>query len=316
MREATEAIRELADRLLRQGEVELFLGYSVGTLPLVMRPSFITQPEQVSELVYNPLCLTNLVKYLLRCQGKRVALLVRRCELLSWQQLLADRDLDRDAIKLVEVPCGGLLDPCKLRKDLKVDRLEFLADRGQEYVVRVGDEDRVIPKQPYLCSRCLNCPGAAETEAVDFRLDFSATYPRLESDPYAGVIYLEQRSDSERREFWDRQLRRCLRCYACREVCPACSCHQCCFDPPLPGWQRTVDWVSKAHLLAEIYQYHLTRLLHVAGRCSGCGECERVCPVKIPLMLMVRKLDREVATLAEVSPGVLASYAPDDPEIS
>jgi len=32
----------------------------------------------------------------------------------------------------------------------------------------------------------------------------------------------------------------------------------------------------------------------MAGRCVECGECERVCPVNIPLMLVNRKLIKDV----------------------
>lgn len=315
MRELTEALRELAYRLLREGEVELFLGYSWGTLPLVVRPCFAARPEQVEALIFNPLCLPNLVKYLLRFEGRRVAVVVKRCEIPSFRQLLADRNLEREKIKLVGVPCGGLLDPAKLQKEFSGQSLEFIADRGKEYVVRVGEEEKVLAKQLYLHPRCLGCPQeSVGLEPEDIRLDFSASLPSLEIDPYAGVSYLEERPAEERKEFWDRAFRRCLRCYACREVCPACSCHECCFDPPLPGWQRTVDWMSKAHYLPEIYQYHLTRALHVAGRCGECGECERVCPVKIPLMLLARKLAKEIQSLPEVEPGALASYSLNDPE--
>ena len=36
--------------------------------------------------------------------------------------------------------------------------------------------------------------------------------------------------------------------------------------------------------------WHLIRALHLAGRCVGCGECERACPVGIPLSLLNRKM--------------------------
>ena len=40
--------------------------------------------------------------------------------------------------------------------------------------------------------------------------------------------------------------------------------------------------------------YHLVRASHMAGRCVECGECERVCPVNIPLMLINQKLIKDV----------------------
>ena len=81
------------------------------------------------------------------------------------------------------------------------------------------------------------------------------------------------------------------------------------------------QWLRRSVSLSENTVWHLTRALHVAGRCTGCGECERVCPMDIPLMLLNKKMLKEVQELFEYTPGIsinekplLASYKPDDPE--
>ena len=38
----------------------------------------------------------------------------------------------------------------------------------------------------------------------------------------------------------------------------------------------------------------LIRVNHLAGRCTGCGECERACPVGIPLMLLMEEQNRAI----------------------
>ena len=40
--------------------------------------------------------------------------------------------------------------------------------------------------------------------------------------------------------------------------------------------------------------FHIVRAFHVAGRCSDCGECSRVCPQKIPLHLLNRKFIKDI----------------------
>ena len=40
--------------------------------------------------------------------------------------------------------------------------------------------------------------------------------------------------------------------------------------------------------------YHIIRAFHVAGRCTDCGECSRVCPQNIPLHLLNRKGIRDI----------------------
>ena len=38
----------------------------------------------------------------------------------------------------------------------------------------------------------------------------------------------------------------------------------------------------------------MIRAFHLAGRCIGCGECERACPSEIPLNLINKELAMEV----------------------
>lgn len=40
--------------------------------------------------------------------------------------------------------------------------------------------------------------------------------------------------------------------------------------------------------------FHIIRAFHVAGRCTDCGECSRVCPQGIPLHLLNRKFIKDI----------------------
>jgi len=48
----------------------------------------------------------------------------------------------------------------------------------------------------------------------------------------------------------------------------------------------------------------LIRAMHLAGRCIGCGNCERACPVGIPLSLVTHKLGEEVFKNFGLRPGL------------
>ena len=102
------------------------------------------------------------------------------------------------------------------------------------------------------------------------------------------VEALEKKSPAERWAFWREQFDKCLRCHACRQACPACYCDQCIATLNQPQWIDT-----SAHPVGNM-AWNIARAFHLAGRCIGCGECERACPVDIPLMLLNRFLARQV----------------------
>jgi ferredoxin len=81
-----------------------------------------------------------------------------------------------------------------------------------------------------------------------------------------------------------------------------------------------VRWCDRSATGAESAMYHLTRAIHLAGRCVDCGECERVCPVNIPLRLLNTKLEMEAFEMFEYQAGrdvaqasLLSSFRDEDP---
>jgi len=132
--------------------------------------------------------------------------------------------------------------------------------------------------------------------------DFLIGEPREESpssaEDYAAVAEMEAKSPEEREAFWAEQFDRCCRCYACRQVCPGCYCTECFVDKLDPMW------VGIRIAPEENRIWHTIRAYHLAGRCSGCNECERVCPVNIPLSLLNRKLAKDVEGLFGFQAGL------------
>jgi len=106
------------------------------------------------------------------------------------------------------------------------------------------------------------------------------------------VAKLEAMTPDERFEFWRGELSKCIRCNACRDVCPACTCEKCVFDNPKSGIAQKAAVNS-----FEENMYHIIRAFHVASRCTDCGECSRVCPQNIPLHLLNRKFIKDINEL-------------------
>jgi formate dehydrogenase subunit beta len=85
-----------------------------------------------------------------------------------------------------------------------------------------------------------------------------------------------------RLDYWKRAFDRCIKCYGCRDVCPVCFCNVCTLEED--ALIRTGD------LPPENPMFHLTRAVHMAGRCIDCNLCTEVCPAEIPLRTLYKKV--------------------------
>ncbi len=99
--------------------------------------------------------------------------------------------------------------------------------------------------------------------------------PQMEAWDLFGVPGPD-RPARERWEFWTAQFGHCLRCNACREGCPLCSCLRCVADKTRPRW------IDASPTPAGNWLWNVTRTFHQAGRCVGCGGCTDACPAGDP----------------------------------
>jgi ferredoxin len=137
-------------------------------------------------------------------------------------------------------------------------------------------------------ARCTGCE-SREPSLADHVVGEPRTAPPEDPRKAERIAALEAMAPAERWAFWQEQFARCVRCNACREVCPLCTCERCVADKTMP------QWIESSANPAAIFAWQMTRAQHHAGRCAACGECGRVCPVDIPLGL----LNREVSKIVE-----------------
>ncbi len=312
-----EALIEKASELLENGTVDRVLGWKNGEFVYDVTPGvFASKEEMEAEFVWNDFCGANFSKYLVAETGKtqsRVLVFLKPCDTYSFNQLLTEHRFDREKVYAVGVPCDGMIDGKKLKEE--VDGVSSVSFEGEEVVAHtLFDGDVRIQRSALLPDRCVHCKSKKHV-AYDELLGEDGEV--VDNGRFDEVAKLEAMTPDERFAFWQGELSRCIRCNACRDVCPACTCEKCVFDNPNSG----VSNKAAANSFEE-KMFHIIRAFHVAGRCTDCGECSRVCPQHIPLHLLNRKFIKDIDAFygdyqagAEVgSRAPLVNYAKDDLE--
>lgn len=307
--------------LLEEGKVQAVLGWGKGEFAYDVTPTVFETADEIREnFVWNDFCGANFSKYLVsktrKIEGK-ILVFLKPCDTYSFNQLLTEHRFDREKVYAVAVPCEGMADIAKVKAVAGegISAIDFI-DAGLSVTTFYDDEPKVIPYADVLAERCVNCKSKKHV-AYDELL--GETGEILDSARFDEVERIEAMTPDERFAFWQGELSRCIRCNACRDVCPACTCEKCVFDNPNSGAENKAPANS-----FEEKMFHIIRAFHVAGRCTDCGECSRVCPQNIPLHLLNRKFIKDIDNFygeyqagAEVgSRAPLVDYNLDDLEAS
>lgn len=274
-------MRKTASDLLSAGQVDCVLGYEVGPRGRT-RPAFITHPEDTQRLAWNARCTHNLTRYIRdeldgpQEEKQHVAVVVKPCDSKTLNVLLAKHTFSPDRVHAIGLICPGI-------------------EKGAGFGSR---------KEAPLQERCQEC-----TERIPLLYDTLIgdpdAVPNFEPQiTGAGLETWKETTPSQRMEFWLSQFDRCIRCYACRDACPVCDCSPCLYE------QDDSLWAGMNIEINQKRTFHLGRAYHLAGRCVGCDECIRVCPMDIPLNLLNDALRREVKAAFNYQPGLNTQPSP------
>lgn len=304
-----EKLIERAKALLAEGKVQKVVGWKKGLFDDDITPAVFNSAEELDKyFVFNKYCKANLSKYLVKITknieikksttrmnntmakqrdpnaqdapipSEVVLVFLKPSDTYSFTQLLKENRITREDVYAIGVPCQDTLDGGELCESCT----------GKKHV------------------SCDELLGVNENEEA------SPNTKRMEE-----VSKLEAMTSEQRFEFWRNELSRCIRCNACRNICPACTCETCVFDNnALYTTQKVAETDFEENL------FHIIRAWHVAGRCTDCGECSRVCPQNIPLYLLNRKFIKDINEIygdyqagadMETKPAMLR-FEENDPE--
>ena len=290
-------MQELVNRakaLLADGTVARVLGWKAGEFAYDPEPAFFETEEDLKDFVYDGFCGANLSKYMIeasKLEGKTLVFL-KPCDSYSFNQLTKEHRVDREKAYIVGVGCKGKVD-VKHIKEAGIKGIESIV--GADYPnpaetleIKTLYGDKTISYKDAMLERCHVCKGK---DHVVFDEQMGESADTVDAERFAEVEKIEAMSPEEKFAFFQAELSKCIRCNACRNVCPACSCRKCVFD------STKFDSAQKANTTSfEEKMFHIIRAFHVAGRCTDCGECSRVCPQGIPLHLFNRKFIKDINT--------------------
>jgi formate dehydrogenase subunit beta len=293
-----QKLRQEAKALLEQKRVDWIIGHEAGSLKFTTTPLITKDIADTERLVINPFITNNLANFLTEIKG-RVGIVAKGCESRSIVSLIQDNKIAREDLVIMAVPCPGIIDLAKIEKLVGKDRdeLEDITRNGDKVSVKVNGQKKDFGIADVLFDHCLACELPTPTEYDIILGDKREPSPDLKTSGQE-IAKLKELTSAERWASWEKEFSRCIRCYACRNVCPACFCQRCFVEETEPQWTLPMpQWPDNL-----IFQ--VIRNIHVAGRCTDCGECERVCPVNIPLRSLTREMYDIVGELFKFKSGM------------
>jgi len=316
-----EELRAEVKKQLANEDVKYAIGYEKGTYGFRVTPSFAYTPEDADKFIISPLCTHNLVVYPLLEEKlplprgqieekKKILLVVKGCDSKSLLQIIQEKGISREEVVIIGIQCSGIIDPRKIDEMFPNSEGE-VEEKDGKFIITIDDQTHEIRKEDLLLGKCMRCENP---NPVISDILLGNKVPENHDD-YNDIKEFENKKMEEKFAYWESKFNQCIRCYACRNVCPLCYCKECAAD------HLKEQWLYRSVNLSENAGWHLMRAFHHAGRCIDCGECERVCPMNIPLTELNRKIEKDVREMYDYVPGVdlekkplLVTFKPDDPE--
>ncbi|PIP42037.1 MAG: formate dehydrogenase [Desulfobacterales bacterium CG23_combo_of_CG06-09_8_20_14_all_51_8] len=265
--------------------------------------------------------------------GKRIALVLRPCEIRALVELAKLKQCVLENTILIGVECLG-----------RMENSAYLEASSQNTgLTQAFYDDPDMQKQ--ICASCAICTRfqpvnadislcvigmpvneaiglSAETEAglsILKQLGFETSDAPEGRKDAAGRLLAEReiakaaafeatREKTDSIEKFQRYFADCLNCHNCRVACPVCYCRECVFltdvfahDPEV--LLRRASKKGMVKLPTDTTMFHMTRMAHMAHACVACGHCSSVCPSHIPVADVFIRVANEIQNLYAYEPG-------------
>ncbi len=307
----TEKIRERASALLKEGKVDMVIGFKKGTVPMATVPGIARTPQEAKAFVWDVNCRLNLAGYLTN-RKEKIGIIAKGCDARNIVTHIIENKISREQLYIIGVPCTGMVDKGKISA-LFEDEITSFSEKGDFLQVNTSTSELNVEKADYLRDNCRICMHRNPV-IHDELIAEPVPEPEIEA-PFKDVEAIEALSAQLKWQHFDDLLKNCIRCYACRNACPLCYCPVCFVDESNP------QWVGKGQDSVDVKTFHFLRAFHCAGRCTDCGACEEACPMDIKMRQFTRKLVKDCADVYGWEAGLsleqrplLDTFRADDPD--
>jgi len=306
-----DKIKEISEKLLKDGKVDMIIGFRKGSMPMMSEPCFVRDASDVQNLVWDSNCGINLANYLAG-RKEKIGIIAKGCDTRNIATHIVENKIKRDQLTIIGVPCKGMIDRRKVSERVEGE-IASAEEKNGSVTVKSADAEETLKREDLLQDNCLIC--IHRNPVIHDELVADPVEEQKDVDRYEDVRKVEAMSAEEKWNYFEDLLSPCIRCYACRNACPLCYCPTCFVDESRPQWVgKTLDPVDSR-------TFHFLRAYHCAGRCTDCGSCVRACPMNIDVRAFTKKLEKDAMELFGWEAGMsteerppLDTFKPDDPE--
>jgi formate dehydrogenase (coenzyme F420) beta subunit len=278
-----DKIRQISKGLLESKKVDMIIGFTKGTVPMMNEPCVIKSPKDVEKLVWDSNCGINLANYLTD-RKEKIGIIAKGCDSRNIVTHIIENKIKREQLVIIGVPCRGMIDKKKINSMFE-DEIKQVTEQNGSVIIKGEGFEETVKKNDMLQQNCLVC--IHRNPVIYDELAADLVEEQKDVDRYDDVRKIEAMPPEEKWNYFDDLLSTCIRCYACRNACPLCYCPTCFVDESRP------QWVGKSDDSIDTRTFHFLRAYHCAGRCTDCGACERACPVGINMRMFTRKLEKD-----------------------